>query len=104
MRVLRGTAIPGCAPLLEPSTFDFRLLPVLPIPPLMLTFSVYEQADWRALKRPRLEFRGARGKRRGGKKSQRGDRPRHQQTRGGARHPPRASTWNQNARESFQKI
>src|SRR5260370_42069538 len=61
------------------STFNFQLLtknplpPVLPIPAVLLTFSVYEEAHWRSLKRPRLEFRGARGNRRGGGGFQTGD-------------------------------
>src|SRR6266850_1983615 len=38
----------------------------------MLTFSVYEEAHRRALKRPRLEFRGAGGQRRRPERAQSG--------------------------------
>src|SRR5437667_432998 len=69
----------------------------------MLTFPVYEEAHRRALKRPRLEFRGAGGKRRDGKNSERGDRRRHKQSRKRTRHPARGSTWNQDERDSFER-
>src|SRR6266576_1569808 len=69
----------------------------------MLTFPVYEEAHRRALKRPRLEFRGAGGKRRGGKNTERGDRRRHKQSRKRTRHPARGSTWNQDERDSLER-
>ena len=49
---------------------------------VVLTFLVYDEANWRALERPRLEFRGAGGKRCRGEDSQRGDRHRDQQSTG----------------------
>src|SRR5260370_9967642 len=77
--------------------------PVLLMPPLMLTFFVYEQTPWRPLKRPRLELRGARGKHCCGPHPQRGNRHCHQQSRRRSGHPARRIARNQIPRDPLER-
>src|SRR5229473_479333 len=77
--------------------------PVLPIRALVLTFFVYEEAHRFALERPRLELRGARGKRGGWPHPQCGNRRGHQQSRRRARPPARGIARNQDPRNPFER-
>src|SRR5580704_1622557 len=89
---------------LDASSAPRRYTQVLPVPAVVLTFFVYEEAHRRALKRTRFELRSARGEHFIRANPKRGNRDGNQQSRRRAWSRTRKIAWHCHARNPVERI